>query len=221
MTPTPDVQQTDVRQPEVEQTGVRHTGVRQIRREANRRGILDALEELLAARPYGSVTVEDVMQVTGMTRTAFYRYFPDLEAVLLAWLVELRSELLKAANLWLLAETDPEGAILPATTGLAEVWSRHRRLLAAVADASTSGSRIQAAWHEVVESFISPVQARLEFLTAKGLTSLDYPEETARALVWMNERYLLETYARDRPIPVEVAGATLAQVWRRLLFTTG
>ena len=39
------------------------------------------------------------------------------------------------------------------------------------------------------------------------------------ALVWMNERYLLETYTSDRPVPVEVAGATLAQIWRRLLFT--
>jgi AcrR family transcriptional regulator len=194
-------------------------GVRQARREANRQGILDALEGLLADRAYAAVTIEDVMQITGMTRTAFYRYFPDLEAVLLAWLVELRAEFLGAANLWLLAESDPEGSVLAATTALARVWSRHPRLLMAVADASTSGTRIQAAWHEVVDSFVGPVQARLEFLAARGLTHLDYAGETARALVWMNERYLLETYARERPVPVEVAGATLAQIWRRVLFT--
>jgi AcrR family transcriptional regulator len=193
-------------------------GIRQTRREANRQSILDALEELLVDRTYGAVTIEDVMQVTGMTRTAFYRYFPDLEAVLLAWLVELRADFLDAANLWLLAESDPEGTVLAATTGLAKVWSRHSRLLTAVADASTTGSRIQAAWHEVVDSFVGPVQARLELLASEGVTSLDYPGETARALVWMNERYLLETYTRDRPVPVEVAGATLAQIWRRLLF---
>jgi AcrR family transcriptional regulator len=194
-------------------------GVRRARREANRRGILEALEELLGDRAYATVTIEDVMQVTGMTRTAFYRYFPDLEAVLLAWLVELDAEFRAAANLWLLAESDPEGTVLSATTALAKVWSRHRRLLMAVADASTSGTRIQAVWHQVVDSFVGPVEARLEFLASQGFTKLDYPGETARALVWMNERYLLETYARDRPVPVEAAGATLAQIWRRVLFT--
>jgi AcrR family transcriptional regulator len=194
------------------------TGVRQARREANTRAILDALEALLSIQPYAAVTVEDVMQVTGMTRTAFYRYFPDLEAVLLAWLVDLRAELFEAANLWLLPDTDPEGAILPATIALARVWARHRRLLGAIADANTSGSRVQAAWHELVEGFIGPVEQRLATIGRRGPARLDHPGETARALVWMNERYLLETYTRDRDVSVEVAGATLAQIWRRLLF---
>jgi TetR/AcrR family transcriptional regulator, ethionamide resistance regulator len=196
-------------------------GVREARREANTRSILDALEQLLVIRPYGAIRVEDVMQVAGMTRTAFYRYFPDLEAVLLAWLVELRAEFFEAANLWLLPDADPEGAILPATTGLAEVWARHRRLLGAVADANTSGSRVQAAWHQLVEGFIGPVEQRLEAIAAQRPAVLEYPAETARALVWMNERYLLETYTRDRDVPVEVAGATLAQIWQGLLFSGG
>jgi AcrR family transcriptional regulator len=160
------------------------------------------------------------MATSGMTRTAFYRYFPDLESVLLALLDSVRTELADAANRWLRLDADPDEGILEANTALAEVWSRHRALLLAFSDAATSGSRIQVAWHEMVESFLDPVERRFADLSRRGLTSLDYPAETARALVWMNERYLFETFARDRNVPVDVAAAALSQIWREVLFST-
>ena len=39
--------------------------------------ILEATEALLAHREFRDLTVEDVMVTTGLTRTSFYRYFPD------------------------------------------------------------------------------------------------------------------------------------------------
>jgi len=196
-----------------------HPGRRQARREATKRTIMDAVERLLGDRPYADLRVEDVMAASGLTRTAFYRYFPDLESVLLALLASVRTELADAANRWLLLDTDPDGGILEANTALARVWSRHWALLLAFSDAATSGSRIQVAWHEMVESFLDPVERRFADLARRGLTSLEYPAETARALVWMNERYLFETFARNRDVSVEVAAATLAQTWRRVLFS--
>lgn len=180
---------------------------------------MDAVERLLADRPYVGLRVEDVMVATGLTRTAFYRYFPDLESVLLALLASIRTELADAANRWLLLDADPDEGILEANTALAKVWSRHRALLLAFSDAATSGSRIQVAWHEMVESFVEPVGRRFADLSRRGLISLDYPAETARALVWMTERYLFETFARNRSVSVDVAAATLAQTWRRVLFS--
>jgi len=181
---------------------------------------MDAVEALLADRPYADLRVEDVMAASGLTRTAFYRYFPDLESVLLALLASVRTEIADAANRWLLLETDPDAGILEAATGLAQVWSRHRFLLLAFSDAATSGSRIQGAWHELIESFLGPVERRFADLTQRGRTSLAHPAETARALVWMNERYLFETFARDRDVTIEVAAATLAEIWRSVLFST-
>ena len=95
------------------------------------------------------------------------------------------------------------------------------RDLKATLDAATSGSRIQAAWLEMVASFFAPVERRFADLSRRGRISIAYPEETARALVWMCERYLSETFTRDLDVPVEVAGVTLAEIWRRVAFGTG
>jgi AcrR family transcriptional regulator len=193
---------------------------RQARREATTLTIMDAVETLLAERPYAELRVEDVMAASGMTRTAFYRYFPDLESVLLALLARVGVEIAEAANKWLLLEADPDAGILEAATGLAEVWSRHWALLLAFSDAATSGSRVQVAWHELIESFLEPVERRFDDLARRGRTALAHPAETARALVWMNERYLFETFARNRSVTVEEAAATLGDIWRSVLFAT-
>jgi AcrR family transcriptional regulator len=192
---------------------------RRARRQANRQAIMAALETLLADRSYQEVRVEDVMAAAGLTRTAFYRYFPDLESVLLAWLEIVGEELKEAANLWLSAESDPEDGLLAATTALAEVWARHSAVLRGIFDAATTGSRIQRAWRELVAWYFRPVEERFEGLTRDGRTSLAHPAETARALVWMTERYLSESYTRDLGVPVEVAAATLADIWRRAVFS--
>jgi AcrR family transcriptional regulator len=179
---------------------------------------MNAVEAILEVRCYEEVRIEDVMAATGLTRTAFYRYFPDLESVLLAWLEVVGAEITEAANRWLSLDVDPDEGILAATTGLAEVWDRHRGLLKGFFDAATTGSRIQLAWHEMVESFLDPVKQRFDALSRQGRSSMAHPAETARALVWMNERYLFEAFTRDLGVSVEVAASTLADIWRRVVF---
>lgn len=181
---------------------------------------MNAVDTLLGEIPYEALRIEDVMTEAGLTRTAFYRYFPDLESVLLAWLDEIRVGFEEAANRWLALDVDPDAGILAATTGLAVVWSRHRKLLKAILDAATSGSRIQATWRVMVESFFAPVEVRFADLARRGRISVAHPEETARALVWMCERYLSETFTRDLDVTVEMAGATLADIWRRVALGT-
>lgn len=191
---------------------------RRAKREATRRAIMDALEVLLVSRSYQDVRVEDLMGAAGLTRTAFYRYFPDLESVLLAWVEIIGAEFREAANRFLSREVDPVEGLLAANLGLAHVWVRHRGLLRGVFDAATTGSRVQAAWRQLVESFIVPVEQRIDELARQGRTSLTDTEETARALVWMNERYFFETIARDLGVSAENAASTLADIWRRVLF---
>lgn len=183
------------------------------------RAILDATESLLASGSFHTLTVEGVMTAAGLTRTAFYRYFPDLEAVLLRRMSELYAELAEAADVFLSLDSEPEGAILAANIGLARVYAEHGRILLAFADAAGRGPQIEQAWHDTIDSFVSPVLARIEDLRAKGLTTLADPEETARALVWMNERYLLESFARAGQGDVDVVARTLAQIWHRVLFS--
>lgn len=196
----------------------RRTEVRR-RRAAIEQAILDATEALLGDRPFRDLSIEDVMARAGLTRTAFYRYFPDLEAVLLRHLLHARGELGQAADLWLSIDVDPREGLLPAATALAEVFYQHGRLLLALADASAGSPDIEQAWHSAIQSFVAPVQARIEGLRQQGLCQIADPAQTAIALVWMNERYLLETYGRDQGLPIPTAAHTLATIWRRTLFT--
>ncbi|MHB1777545.1 MAG: TetR/AcrR family transcriptional regulator [Acidimicrobiales bacterium] len=188
------------------------------RRAAIEQAILDATEALLAGRPFRDLSIEDVMARAGLTRTAFYRYFPDLEGVLLRQLLHVRGELGQAADLWLNKDVDPTEGLLPAATALAQVFCQHGRLLLALADASAGSPDIEQAWHAAIQSFVAPVQARIESLRQQGLCQIADPAQTAVALVWMNERYLLETYGRDQGLPVSIAAHTLATIWRRTLF---
>lgn len=54
------------------------------RREV-RQAILQATGALVAAHGLPSVTMSQIAEETGIGRATLYRYFPDIEAVLLAW----------------------------------------------------------------------------------------------------------------------------------------
>jgi AcrR family transcriptional regulator len=184
------------------------------RRSVNERAILDAVEVLLADRSFHDLTVEDVMASTGLTRTAFYRYFPDLEALLVQRMSEVAVEIRAAADRWLEASRDPRTTIYDSALAMAEVYRRHGRLLLAYSDAATTGDRVGIAWRQTVDSFVTLCTDRIGSLgVAVGNT-----EETARALVGMIERYLTDTYGRQRDVPVEVAAETITIIWARTLF---
>jgi AcrR family transcriptional regulator len=54
-------------------------------RQAVRDAALDAAAALVAERGLRSVTMAQVAERTGIGRATLYKYFPDVEAILLAW----------------------------------------------------------------------------------------------------------------------------------------
>ena len=57
--------------------------------EAHRRAVRDAILEttaaLVAEHGLTSVTMSQIAEETGIGRATLYKYFPDVEAILLAW----------------------------------------------------------------------------------------------------------------------------------------
>jgi len=160
------------------------------------------------------------MSAAGLTRTAFYRYFPDLQAVLLRRLTDVAGELQNACSKWLDPGADAVAGLLIGARELAEVYRRHGPVLLAFADAASSSPDVAAAWRTTVEGFIGPVIVRIGGLQREDAVQIEHVEQVARALVWTVERYLLETYGRGPGVPTEVAAETLAFIWRRTLFNT-
>ena len=160
------------------------------------------------------------MAPTGLGRTAFYRYFPDLETVLLRRLAQIEVELGDATDRWLepAPDVEPQDGLADASLALAVVYRRHAALLRAFGEAAAVGAEVEAAWRSLLGGFITLAEERIEALARAGRVPIERPDEVARALVLMTERYLLETYGRGSDVPTEVAATTVAQIWRRTLF---
>jgi AcrR family transcriptional regulator len=187
-------------------------------RAAVEAAILDSAEARLADAPYEELTVEDVMAPIGLGRTAFYRYFPDLDALLLRRLGQIEGEMREVAEAWFAARGEPREDMMATVTALAQLFRDHGPLLGAIADSAARGPELEHAWRSTVHRFVAPTVARIEDWIASSDVSLDEPDETAKALVWMTERYLLESYRESPDLPVEAAATTLATIWWRVLF---
>jgi hypothetical protein len=74
-------------------------------------------------------------------------------------------------------------------------------------------------YQALADRLVAGVEERIRADIDAGHTSLEDPHETARALVWLNERYLRAIFGR-RPFAAEpeVAVATLYEIWTRTLY---
>ena len=54
-------------------------------RQEVREAILDATGNLVQSRGLLAVTMSDIAEATGIGRATLYKYFPDVEAILVAW----------------------------------------------------------------------------------------------------------------------------------------
>jgi hypothetical protein len=97
-------------------------------------------------------------------------------------------------------------------------------VLRAIADAAGYDARVEKVYrHGLIERLTRAVAARISRDVEAGLSpsNLD-PEETAKALVLMTERYLLDAFGHPerRPSPQERAAVlgTLEEIWVRTLY---
>ncbi len=194
--------------------------VAQQRRAATEQAILDATEALLEQRRFRDLTVEDVMDVAGLGRTAFYRYFPDLESVMLRHMAGIAEELDAAAADWLAAD-DPDAQLVESGRRIARVYRDHGRLMQAFSDAAGAGPDVHDAWRAVLDGLVEPGVAHLDALIAADRAQCDRPGETIRALSALIDRYLLDVYGGSAGVDIEEPVAVLVQIWRRTLRLTG
>jgi AcrR family transcriptional regulator len=161
------------------------------------REILDAAERLLRELPFREITVRRIMLDTGLARPAFYIHFRDLNDLVLRVVEDIGGELFAMADRWLHGQ-DPPRDIRAALEGAAGVYRAHGPVLRALADAAPSDLRVEAAYRALAQSFIDATAEHISTEQATGgiAAGLD-AGETARALVWLNERYMSEAFGRD------------------------
>jgi AcrR family transcriptional regulator len=80
--------------------------------------VVRAAVGLFAERGYAAVTLADIAAAVGLARTSLYRYFPDKDHILLAWLRNEIDELVDRSQAI-------AGADLPASTRLVQWFHLH------------------------------------------------------------------------------------------------
>jgi AcrR family transcriptional regulator len=188
----------------------------QERRAATELAILRATEALLEERSFRDIGVEEVMASAGLSRTAFYRYFPDLESVVTRLMGTIVSELREAATQGLFSE-NPETQLRDSLLHFAAVYRDHGRLMQAFDDATAPGPDLKQQWGGTLGELVGPIERRIIDLAESGRVDVAHPVETVRALSVLTDRYLLDVYWSDDTVPTERPAAVLEQIWIRTL----
>jgi AcrR family transcriptional regulator len=182
------------------------------------REILEAAEELLREHPVREMTVELLMARTGLKRPAFYAHFEDRHDLILRVVRDIGERLFAMADRWLQGE-DPEPDIVAAIEGVAGVYLSDGPILRALADAAAADARVEEAYRGLVEAFIEASAEHILAEQAAGRTTQELDaRETARALVWLNERYLSEAFGRQPQDDPERVVAILSRIWLATLY---
>jgi AcrR family transcriptional regulator len=188
--------------------------------EVAEREIIAAAESFLRERPFRELTVDEVMRRTDLSRPSFYVYFTDRHQLVLKVVEHLGSELFTMSDRWLRGTAEGPDKAREALDGIVAVYVEHGPVMRALADAAADDRGVEQAYGALVQSFVDATARHIEEEIAGGrVLSLD-AYETAKALVWMMERYLVLSLGREPTTSHEAVTETLATIWTRVLYGT-
>jgi TetR/AcrR family transcriptional regulator, ethionamide resistance regulator len=158
--------------------------------DARELALLNATEELLRSGSVEELTVEAIARRAKLTRTAFYFYFASKEQAVGRLAERYLGEIFEAARPAFDSELPLEEGVRAAIDNQVQVWGKHGRALAAVADLAASDPQIRELWRIQIEAFVEPVRERIAARQReRGQRPSRNNRLRAEALVWMLERY--------------------------------
>jgi AcrR family transcriptional regulator len=180
--------------------------------------IVAAAESFLRERPFREMTVDEVMRRTDLSRPSFYVYFRDRHHLVLRVVEHIGSELRTMSERWLRGTGEGPEMARQALDGIVDVFAEHGPVMRALADAAADDPDVEKAYTELVEGFVDATARHIEAEIAAGrILPLD-AHETAKALVWMLERYLNLSLGREPRSPRQAVADTLSTIWTRVLY---
>ena len=185
------------------------------------RAILETAEGLLRERPLGQIAVDELARGAGISRPAFYFYFPSKDAVVLT-LVDRLVEAADAARDEAAArlESDPVAAWRESLKSFYTTFGSHRGLMRAATELSATNAEARALWSEVMEGWVDYVTERIEAERDRGAAPSGVPaRDLATALVQLNERALGAIFNDESPAITEDAVVeVLDHVWLSAIY---
>jgi AcrR family transcriptional regulator len=184
--------------------------------------IVDTMAALLAERPFSSLSIDELAQGAGISRSTFYFYFDSREAVLRALSARLSGLVFEASDSWLRrGEESPEEALQRSVAAYVELWDEHGAVLGAIANSCAGDDELSAFWAEAGERFVTAAAEQIQRERDAGLALPAPPSAADLALVLsaMTERACYGASQRGLTAAARTQLATtLATVWHRAIY---
>jgi TetR/AcrR family transcriptional regulator, ethionamide resistance regulator len=207
-----------VTQPPAVDRAPRHSRARRASRpsgDEREQAILATAERLLAERPLGEISIDELARGAGISRPTFYFYFESKDAVLLTLLERVVAEADQAA--FDLSERAGDRALAwrEAINAFFTTFHAHRSVAVASAQARATNVEVRRLWTKVMEHWVRCTEEAIQAERDRGVAPAGVPaRELAIALNLMNERVMYATFAAEQPSVAEPHVVdTLLQVW--------
>lgn len=190
------------------------------RGDRSRQRLLRALDELLRDGTVESINVAAISRRAGMTRSAFYFYFPSKSAAVSALSQQMNDEATAAAQDLFTMQGPPEARFSTLIRGLVATWWDHRYLYRAMLDSRYSDPDVHERFEIGRKAYIEPLAAMIDTERETGAAPPG-PDSVALAtvLLELNDK-AIEAIARDDDLDLELRIATLVTIWVRAIYGT-
>lgn len=191
-------------------------------RAVARAEILRAAEAAVAETDWNALTVDEVMRRTGMTRSSFYHYFADLDALALGLLEQFAEDIRASVDPWLRGEIDapdPRAATVSHLSAMFEVMHAHRMAVHAVAQAAGGRPRVYQEWQtRVLDYFIGLTREFIRREIRRGRCAVDDPDRVAHALILMNHAVANDNLLRAKDDDPKAVARVVAGIWNASIY---
>lgn len=183
--------------------------------------ILSTAERLLQERSLADISVDDLAAGAGISRSAFYFYFPSKDAVVLTLvdrLVEGANEAKEGGRDRLVA--DPASGWREVIQIFYDVLGAHRAVIRAAAELSATNREARELRTQITEGWVQAVTERIEEERERGAAKRRLPaRDLATALVQMNEHAMLAVFADESPaVSEDRLVDVLCEIWLNAIY---
>ncbi len=182
--------------------------------------ILSTARRLLGERPFAEISVDDLAKGAGLSRPAFYFYFPSKEAVLLSLLGPLIQRADSGFGGALELPTDPRRAFRDVIHTFFTAFASQPVMARAGAQALATSPEVRALWSGFMQKWIDQTAALITAERRRGAAPETIPaRELAIALNQMNERAMVAALSGEsESVPAEQIVGTLAHIWMTSIY---
>lgn len=191
------------------------------RREEVSARLRSGIRELAADHTFSDLRVDEISAAAGLSRSAFYFYYPDKHDLLIDATREVTEELFEQSNEWWRGSGDPRALVRSALASDVAIFAEHADLLRMTMEASVDDDRVREFWRGIIDGFIEAVAERVGSDQEAGIISRALDSEScAEFLVIATEGYLYRNVATGTH-SVEQTVEALVPIWLQLLYPSG